>query len=101
MTPTDIDYAAFGMLLLKWLGSAAVLGFIVILILRFSNYYRIERCPNCGSEVKRTSRGSTERMLKFWTFSILDLKRYRCYTCYWEGSALPIKNNKGQEAVED
>jgi uncharacterized protein with PIN domain len=101
MTPTQIDYTAFSIMLLKWIGISLVIWIVIALILRFSNYYRIASCPNCGGTVKRSSRGRTEKSLKFWSLGILDLKRYRCYTCYWEGSALPIKNNKGVEAVED
>jgi len=100
MSPSEVDYFAFSLLLLRWFAMAFVVYLIVVVILRFSNFYRINRCPNCGGEIKRTSRGASERFTKTFSLGILDLKRYRCYTCYWEGSALPIKK-KSQTVVEE
>ncbi len=102
MSPSEIDYYAFSMLLLRWLGMF-FLGYLAIMIvLRLSKFYKVDRCPNCGGEIKRSSRGASEKLTKLFSLSILDLKRYRCYTCYWEGSALPVKSNKrGQETVEE
>lgn len=95
MTPTEIDYFAFALMLLRWTGFLFVFYIIVIIILRLSNYYRIRRCPNCGGELKRSQRSTGDKMVNSITFGMLPLKRYRCYTCYWEGMALPNKSNKG------
>lgn len=100
MSPSEIDYYAFSLLLLRWFAMAFVVYLIIVMILRVSNFYRIKRCPNCGGEIKRTSRGASERFTKTFSLGILDLKRYRCYTCYWEGSGLPVKK-KSQSVIEE
>lgn len=94
MSPSEIDYWAFSLLLLRYFGVMFGGYLLVVIVLRISNYYRINSCPNCSGELKRSQRGPTERFTKLFSLGILDLKRYRCYTCYWEGSALDIKSNK-------
>ncbi|MFM1876347.1 MAG: hypothetical protein RL266_2084, partial [Bacteroidota bacterium] len=93
MTPTDIDYAAFAFMLLRWTAILFVVFIVVVIGLRLSNYYKIRRCPNCGGELKRSQRSAGDKLIESITLGILPLKRYRCYTCYWEGRALSIKNN--------
>jgi uncharacterized protein with PIN domain len=97
MSPTEVDYWAFSLLLLRYLGILFGGYLLVVIVLRLSNYYRITNCPNCSGELKRSQRGPSERFTKLLSLGILDLKRYRCYTCYWEGSALDIKNNKKRD----
>lgn len=101
MSPTEIDYFAFAMLLLQWAGIFFAAYLAVVIVLRFSRYYKLERCPNCSGELKRSQRGPSEKLTKTFSLGILDLRRYRCYTCYWEGSALPISNKKNQQQVEE
>lgn len=94
MTPTEIDYEAFVLMLLRWAALAFVVYLLVVLFLRLSNYYKIKRCPNCKGELKRSQRSAGDKMVETITLGILPLKRYRCYTCYWEGRALEIRSNK-------
>lgn len=101
MSPSEIDYVAFSLLLLRWFGVIFVIYLITIIFLRASNYYRIRKCPNCRGELKRAQRNAGDRMLKTLTFGILDLRRYRCYTCYWEGRALEIKEGKRKSSKQD
>lgn len=106
MSSNEIDYVAFALLLLRWFSVIFIIYFIFILVLRFSNYYKIRKCPNCRGELKRAQRTAGDRLLKTLTFGILPVKRYRCYTCYWEGQAFEIKEKRKsgsskREADED
>ncbi|MBI1289059.1 MAG: hypothetical protein GC178_15945 [Flavobacteriales bacterium] len=101
MRPDEIDYVAFALLLLRWFAIIFVIYIIFIFLLRFSNYYKIKKCPNCSGELKRAQRTAGDRLLKTLTFGILPVKRYRCYTCYWEGQAFEIKDRKRSSAFKD
>lgn len=94
MSPSDIDFVAFALLLLRWFAILFFLYIIFLFFLRFSNYYKIKRCPNCSGELKRSQRSSGDRLLKTLTLGILPVKRYRCYSCYWEGRAFDIKDKR-------
>jgi hypothetical protein len=102
MSPSEIDYFAFAQLLLSWLAALFVGYVVLVLLLRVSNYYRLRRCPNCKGELKRSQRSGSDRLVTVLTLGIIPLKRYRCYTCYWEGRALEItKNTKGRSRSEE
>ena len=73
----------------------------VILVIRASGYYKLKKCPECGGKLKRASRGSSERMTKSFSFGLLPLKRYRCYSCYWEGAAFEIKKSDSETEEEE
>jgi uncharacterized protein with PIN domain len=77
----------------------------IILLMRFSEYYRIKKCPECGHRLKRSSRSSSERTITSISLGMLPLKRYRCYKCYWEGAAFEIPGqkafNEGKEETEE
>jgi uncharacterized protein with PIN domain len=94
MSPSEIDYVAFSLLMLRWLSGFFIIYLVILILLRFSNYYRLSRCPNCAGELKRSQRNGADRLLKATSFGILPVKRYRCYTCYWEGQALDIRDTK-------
>ena len=77
---------------------------IILLLIKFSGYYRLKKCPECGHKLKRSSRSSNEHMAKTLSLGILPLKRYRCYSCYWEGSAFVIRKSsagKSSQEIED
>ncbi len=101
MGPSEVDYYAFTIMLLRWFGMLFAGYVILILMLRISNYYRIKRCPNCSGELKRAQRTGSDRFVTLTTLGIIPLKRYRCYTCYWEGRALEIKNTRGRSKDEE
>jgi hypothetical protein len=91
MSVSEIDYLAFFLLLLKYLLQFVALYVIILLVLRMSKYYKISNCPNCAGELKRSQRKGSDRLINSLSFGILPIKRYRCYTCYWEGQALEVK----------
>lgn len=79
-----------------------VIYFVIILLIRVSGYYNLIKCPECGHKLKRSSRSSSEHFAKKFSFGILPLKRYRCYSCYWEGAAFQIpKNQSDNSSSED
>lgn len=96
MNPTEIDITAFLFLLLRWFVVFFIFYLVVLTVLRGSNYYRIKRCPNCSGELKRAQRNGGDKMVRTLSFGILPVKRYRCYTCYWEGRSFDIKSSKGK-----
>jgi uncharacterized protein with PIN domain len=65
--------------------------FVILFLLRISNYYRITRCPVCGGALSRHKRKGLEKWMIAFSFGILPVKRYRCYSCYWEGQAFEFK----------
>jgi uncharacterized protein with PIN domain len=69
----------------------------IILLIKVSGYYNLNKCPECGHRLKRSSRSSTEHLAKKFSFGILPLKRYRCYSCYWEGAAFQIPKNEADD----
>ena len=92
MSASEIDYVAFFLLLSQYALGFLALYIVILLVLRFSNYYRVNNCPNCTGELKRSQRNGSDRMMNAISFGILPIKRYRCYTCYWEGQALDIRS---------
>lgn len=68
--------------------------FVIIFLLRMSGYYRLKGCPECGNDLKRSQRTLSDKLLTRFSVGILPLKRYRCYSCYWEGAAFEIKKGK-------
>jgi uncharacterized protein with PIN domain len=79
-----------------YLAGVFVAWVLVCVLLRFSNYYRLKKCPVCGQKLSRQRRTGKEKWLNRLSLGILSLKRYRCYSCYWEGQAFEIP--KGQES---
>ena len=94
MSPTQVDYTALVRLFGQWMLIFFCVYILFMVIIRLSKYYRIKQCPNCSGELKRAQRTAGDRLTKTLSFGILPLKRYRCYTCYWEGPALDIGNQK-------
>jgi uncharacterized protein with PIN domain len=98
-----VDYVS----LLKAFGIQAtvILGIYVtlLLLLRFSKFYRLARCPECNSLLKRKKRNSIDKWVPIFTLGILPVRRYRCYACYWEGQAflIPTEPKKGQDVALD
>lgn len=101
MSASEVDYLAFCLLLCKDLLGFLAIYIIILLVLRVSNYYRVSNCPNCAGELKRSQRLASDRLINTVSFGILPVKRYRCYTCYWEGQALDIRSqNKRPESAD-
>lgn len=75
--------------------------FVIIFLLRMSGYYRLKGCPECGNDLKRSQRTLLDKLLTRFSVGILPLKRYRCYSCYWEGAAFEIKKGKTQRSFDD
>ncbi|MFT4681090.1 MAG: hypothetical protein ACI9FU_000819 [Granulosicoccus sp.] len=75
--------------------------FPIIFLIRVSGYYKLNKCPECGNRLKRSSRSSTEHFANRFSFGILKLKRYRCYSCYWEGAAFQIPKNKSDDDLDE
>lgn len=94
MTPSEVDYQALTQIAALWAVAIIFIYLVILILLRASNYYRIKRCPNCDGGLKRAQRTSGDRFVKNVSFGILPIKRYRCYTCYWEGVAMQIKDLK-------
>ena len=93
MSASEIDYIAFLLLLSKYLLGFLALYVVILLVLRMSKYYKASNCPNCAGELKRSQRKASDRLINNISFGILPIKRYRCYTCYWEGQALEIQTH--------
>jgi len=76
---------------------------LVMFLLRMSKYYRLRKCPVCAQKLSRQRRTGKEKWINRISLGILSVKRYRCYSCYWEGQAFEIP--KGQviqtESTED
>ena len=100
MSASEIDYVAFFLLLSQYALGFLALYIVILLVLRFSNYYRVNNCPNCTGELKRSQRSSSDRMMSTISFGILPIKRYRCYTCYWEGQALDIRSQPKKDVYD-
>jgi len=74
---------------------AVLLAYVMVFVLlRSSNYYRLKKCPVCAQKLSRQRRTGKEKWLNRISLGILSVKRYRCYSCYWEGQAFEIP--KGQ-----
>ena len=97
MSASEIDFLAFFLILSQYILGFLAVYIVILLVLRFSNYYRVNNCPNCSRELKRSQRQSSDRLVNTLSFGILPIKRYRCYTCYWEGQALGIKNQSKRD----
>jgi|GEM_PF-1282768 len=100
MTGGEVDFGALFQLIIRWLAILLGLYLIAIVFLRMSRLYRITRCPNCGGELKRANRTAGDRMLNTFSFTLLPVKRYRCYVCYWEGRAFDIKGRLKKASSE-
>jgi len=94
MSASEIDFAALSVLLLQWFAVMFGVYVMFLVVLRMSNYYKLKHCPNCSGQLKRSQRKAGDRFLKTTSLNILPVKRYRCYTCYWEGPALEIREKK-------
>jgi len=88
-----VDNVALGWWLAERVGVVLAAYFVIILILRFSNYFRVSKCPTCGGKLSRHKRQSSDRWLISLSLGILPVRRYRCYSCYWEGQAFEIKKD--------
>lgn len=97
----EIDLGAFAFLMLRWFVILFLLYIISLFLLRFSSYYKIRRCPNCSGDLKRAQRSAGDKFVKSVSFGILPVKRYRCYTCYWEGRAFDIPNKQKSKSLAD
>jgi len=65
---------------------------VILIILRQSRYYRLQKCPKCEGRLSRHRRTKRDRWTRRLSLGILPVKRYRCYSCYWEGQAFNIKD---------
>ena len=101
MSASEIDYVAFFLLLSKYLLGFLAVYIVILLVLRMSKYYKVSNCPNCAGELKRSQRSASDRLINNISFGILPIKRYRCYTCYWEGQALEIRAQKQRSESEE
>lgn len=101
MSIIDIDFNALFLQILKGAAVLFVLYIFVLIALRLSNYYKITQCPDCGGRLKRSHRSSSDRIIRTFSFGILPIKRYRCYTCYWEGAALVFKQSKQSNTLAE
>jgi hypothetical protein len=42
------------------------------------------QCPRCGRELERTSRNTIDKIIN----TVIPIRRYKCYGCFWEGIRL-------------
>ncbi|MFT4524310.1 MAG: hypothetical protein ACI85F_000451 [Bacteroidia bacterium] len=102
-----IDFLDVAFFVVRQLLVITIIYVVIILVIRVSGYYELNKCPECGHRLKRSSRSSTEHLAKRFSFGILPLKRYRCYSCYWEGAAFQIHKSgseptpKENESIEE
>lgn len=88
-----VDNVALGWWLAERVGIILITYLVVILLLRFSNYFRVAKCPTCGGKLSRHKRQGSDKWLIGMSLGLLPVRRYRCYACYWEGQAFEIKKN--------
>ncbi len=88
------------MLLAQWLATFFVLYILLMIGLRVSSLYKFSQCPNCGGELKRSQRKGPDKMINSLSLGILPVKRYRCYTCYWEGLAFAIPKDRKNSEID-
>jgi len=87
MMDTDFLYSA-----ILQNGTLALLVYVVLLlVVRGSRYYRLEKCPKCGGRLSRHKRRRLDKWTARLSLGILPVKRYRCYQCYWEGQAFNME----------
>lgn len=67
---------------------------VLLLVLRQSRYFRINECPKCRGHLSRHKRSSRDKWVMRLSFGILPVKRYRCYSCYWEGQTFDIPEKR-------
>ena len=77
---------------LKYFGIALGLHILVMLIIRFSGILKITVCPECGKKVSRLKRKPNDKTILRLSLGILSVKRYRCFSCYWQGIGFPDKS---------
>lgn len=100
MSEGEVDFGALIQLVIRWLAILLALYLFAMVFIRMSKLYKITRCPNCGGELKRANRTTGDRMLNTFSFTLLPVKRYRCYVCYWEGRAFDIKSRLKKSSTD-
>lgn len=89
-----VDSVALLTIIAKYVGIVLGIYVLILLMLRFSKYFRITLCPVCNGKLSRHKRTVAEKRLTRYSFGILPVKRYRCYSCYWEGQAFEIPKSE-------
>jgi uncharacterized protein with PIN domain len=89
-----VDSTALYMIILRYVVIILAVYVIGLLVLRMSKYYRLTRCPVCGEKLSRHRRTAAEKRVARYSFGLLPVKRYRCYSCYWEGQAFEIPKDE-------
>lgn len=97
MDMETVDYAALLIKPLRWLAMLFALYVIAVVFIRLSGVLNRPSCPNCGKKLKRSKRRRKDKILKNVSFGILSVKRFRCYTCYWEGIGFRNDEKVGSE----
>ena len=98
---SDVDLLGAIMFFGRQLLVVIAIYFVIILLMRMSGYYRLKSCPECGNQLKRSQRTLSDRLRTRFSLGLLPLKRYRCYTCYWEGAAFAIKKGRTSSSDND
>ena len=88
------DYSPLILKLLKWGG--LILGFqlVVAAAIRLSGVFTLTVCPKCESKLKRSKGKRKERNIRLFGLGLLPVRRYRCYTCYWEDVGIKLNEQE-------
>jgi predicted RNA-binding Zn-ribbon protein involved in translation (DUF1610 family) len=46
---------------------------------------KIHHCPKCSQELVRAHRRTSEKVTDVMLMGVMQIKRYYCYYCGWEG----------------
>lgn len=93
-----VDYAALVFAFLKWVFAILGLLFLIAIAIRLSGVLNLTVCPDCGKKLKRSKRRSNDKKLRLLALGLLPVKRYRCYSCYWDGIGFRVLDD---ETIED
>jgi|GEM_PF-5197734 len=69
--------------------NVAIVWVILIVVFRFSRFFKLKACPACGGELKRSLKDNWEKYITIGSLGILPIKTYRCYKCSWKGHSFP------------
>lgn len=69
--------------------NVAIVWVILLVVFRFSNFFKLKACPSCGGELKRSRKDNWEKYITIGSIGLLPIKTYRCYKCNWKGHAFP------------
>jgi len=67
----------------------------IYLYIKKSRPFNSAKCPSCKKRLRRTKRKQGDYIISLLVLNILQLRRYKCKSCSWQGLRIKYKASKG------